>query len=146
MSTPQGYLLPGQIQPEEASVKKIFTAHDSFSAERLINPEVAKFFLCQVCGQYPGHAKISKMCLHMYYNTCVDNYKNAVHSSKCPPAHRDDDNVDICNTPSLPSDIVGISGFIKEIHESINIFGKNEHCDGQFTVKEIVDQGCTCSY
>ena len=43
----------GHIEVEEPSVGKNFTSQDSFEVERVSHTEVAKFFLCKVCGKFP---------------------------------------------------------------------------------------------
>ena len=123
---------------------EVFTSSDSIPASRVRNLEVAKFFLCRVCGQYPMDAKVSKMCLHLYCTMCINNYKQGVNSSKCPPAYEDETNEDICIVPSKSEDIVNISSFVKEIHESIKIDCKNNHCNESFNVKEIKQHEENC--
>ena len=142
--TPGEIFETGEVHLEEASVRKVFTSTDSFPANRISHLEVGRFFLCRVCGQYPKTAKASKMCLHIYCALCIDNYKRGVESSKCPPAHQDDNNDDKCIVPSSASDIVMISSFVKEIHESIKISCKNEHCEESYNVKEILDHEQSC--
>ena len=74
--------------------------------QRVCNKEVARMFFCRVCGQFPRHAKVSKMCLHLYCSVCIHNFKMAVKTSKCPPDHKDDENDDLCIIPSTANDKV----------------------------------------
>ena len=138
-------ILPGNIAVQDTKVKKIFTSNDSFSTSRVVDTSVAKIFFCRVCGQFPRVAKVSKMCLHIFCSVCIDNYKKEVQSSKCPPAHKDDENDDPCIIPSNADDIVNITSFIKAIHESIRICCKNEYCNKSFNVKEITNHEEHCA-
>ena len=76
----------GEIFVEGTSVKKIYTSQESFSRSRISNMDVAKFFVCRVCGKYPKQAKVSVNCRHIYCKICIDNYKAGVNTTKCPPA------------------------------------------------------------
>ena len=75
---------------------------------------------------------------------CVDNYKKEVASTKCPPAYQYDDKDDVCIVPSADDDIIGITSFVKDIHESIRIRCKNKHCDGSFNVLDINNHEESC--
>ena len=142
----------GDIVMQEACVGKVFTSQDSFHRTRISNIEVAKFYFCRVCGQFPKLAKVSNKCSHIYCKVCIENYKEKINSTKCPPAHTDDNEGDLeaeevedqCNIPSNITDIVDITGFLKEIHECINISCNKAHCDKTFTVMKIAEHEEKC--
>ena len=77
--------ITGDIEIEEAVLQKVFTSSDSFEVARICDSEVAKFFICKVCMKYPREAKVSENCHHIYCRTCIDNFRENINSTKCPP-------------------------------------------------------------
>ena len=132
-------------------VVKVYTSQDSLPIDRVDNPELAKFFKCRLCGNYPRNAKVSITCAHIYCKVCIENYKEQVDSSKCPPDHiaideveQEDEEVGTCRIPSTVDDIINIAGLLQEIHETIKFTCRNQYCDKEFNVKEICEHEKNC--
>ena len=64
----------------------MFSSSDSFEVLRINCAKVAKFFLCKVCRKFPREAKMCSNYHHIYWRTCIDNFKENIDSTKCSPA------------------------------------------------------------
>ena len=116
----------GEILVEGPSVKKIYTSQESFSRSRISNIDVAKYFLCRVCGKYPKRAKVSVSCGTFTARFALTNYKAGVNTTKCPPAHaaiKEETGLveDSCIIPSKIDDIINIAGFLREATATISV-------------------------
>ena len=139
----------GELDLTRHDVVKIYTSQDSVPLERVRNQEVAKFFACRVCCNFPKAAKVSATCAHIYCQVCIDNYKEKINSTKCPPPHafgggEEDLEGERCNIPARSEDIVEVAGLLKDIQQSLKIVCRNPNCDESFSVHELSDHEKTC--
>ena len=128
---------------------KVYTSYNSIDKSRVSNNDVASFFFCRICGNLPQVAKVSAKCFHMFCGTCIDNYKTEIDSTKCPPvfsasAVENQFGGEECKVPSSKEDIIIVDGFLLDIHQSLKISCRNEHCDKEVPLKQLEDheKGC----
>ena len=138
----------GGLDLTRHDVVKIYTSQDSVPMERVRNQAVAQFFACRVCSNFPKAAKVSATCAHIYCKVCIENYKDKINSTKCPPPHAfgggEEDLEERCNIPARSEDIVEVAGLLKDIQQSLKIACGNQNCDQFFSVQELSDHEKTC--
>ena len=143
--------LTGEDVPVYKKDAKVYTSQDSLPLGRVNNSELANFFACRVCGNYPRTAMVSIRCAHIYCKVCIENYRKQVDSSKCPPVHvivetgqEQEDEVTQCMIPSDADHIIEMAGLLQEIHKTIKFTCSNNYCDKEFNVEEIFEHEKIC--
>ena len=129
----------GEVVMSDEQVKKVFIDQDSYASGRVDNPEVAKFFLCRICGNFPKKGKFNQTCYHFYCTACIRNFQAKIDTTKCPATSEEGVQ---CKKPIV--ELSSIAGFIGNIHGSIAISCKNVHCSDSFKIHEIDQHEASC--
>ena len=129
----------GNVVMSEERVEKVYVSKDSFEVERLDNIEVARFYLCQICGQFPRHGQVNLQCNHFFCQTCIENFKEKIKTTKCPAVDQDEN---ICG--AFIGNLIKFAGFAKDIHAAIGISCRNPNCGERFSVNEIDVHEVSC--
>lgn len=129
----------GEVTMKEPSVEKVYVAEDSYTLDRVEQKEVAAFYLCKLCGKFPKVGRVNMECRHFFCQTCIDNFRRKIDTSKCPA---------VMNDGNLCKEQIGIlrdvSGFVGEIHSSVRISCRNPNCEEFFKVTELDKHEASC--
>ena len=131
--------ISGEVTFAEDQVKKVFTAPDSFEPDRVENAAVAKFYFCQICGNFPINGMVNIKCMHFYCTQCIGNLQETIPTSQCPASDEDGQK---CRHPT--TDLYKMSGFLSKIHDSLGIACKNVHCEEYLKLSEIDEHQLQC--
>ena len=129
----------GEVVMADQTVKKIFTSQDAISIDRLENIDVAKFYICRICGNFPKTVKVNVKCMHFYCIQCIDNFQASIDTTKCPATSEDGE---ACRHPT--NELFKLSGFLVEIHSSIKVSCKNPLCEEYLKFSEIDEHEAAC--
>ena len=129
----------GELMEVEESVKKVYTSQDSYPTDRIDNPELAKFFSCRICGNFPKSGKFNAKCQHYYCSACIDNFQATVDTTKCPAMN---EHGEVCRNPV--GHLYTVAGILGDIHSCIRISCYNSYCSRYFPLREIEEHESQC--
>ena len=131
----------GDVLFEEEEVKKIFTSQDSFPSTcmKTKSLEIASFYFCKMCGNFPRVAKFNQKCKHIYCAACIENFQENIETSKCPATNEDDE---ACSSPI--EQLLDLTGLVSDIHSSLKVFCNNAGCEELLTIGEIDQHETNC--
>ena len=105
----------------------------------IANLELAKFFSCGICGNFPKSGKFNAKCQHYYCSACIDNFKAQIDTTKCPAMNEDGE---VCRNPVV--ELYTVAGILGDIHSSIRVSCSNSSCRRYFPLREIGQHESQC--
>ena len=95
--------------------------------------------MCNLCKRFPFKPVSSNVCGHIFCRQCYQNFISSVPTTICPGSAGDN-----CGMVVTPDQIEPLSGILRNLHSSINVYCSNSACKKYFPVADILAHSNYC--